>query len=64
MIVLGLLLLPQRTHSWVVWAVCTVLFGVVDTAVLTGVNILFEPAEFKQFVGRVKEMFGRRSSKA
>ncbi len=64
MIALGIMFLPQWTDSWIVWALATVGFGIVDCAVLVGVNLLFEPAEFKELIGRVKGIVTRKGSKA
>jgi len=62
MVAVGLLVLPQQTDSWAMWVVSSILFAVVDGAVLLGVNVLFERDEFKSFLGRIKESFARRSA--
>ncbi len=54
----GILLIPNDSKSWAVWFVSALAFGIVSTVLLLGVNIVFEPKEFKNLLGRAKDIIG------
>lgn len=64
MTAVGMWLIPQWTHSWGSWVLSALVFGIVDCTVIAGVNLLFEPAEFRELLGRAKEILLRKKSNA
>ena len=55
----GIWLLPSTAGSWLGWILQAVVFGVAALVLIVGLNIVCEPKEFKNLLGRVKDIIGR-----
>ena len=59
LVFLGIKFIPVHMDSWILWILWALLAGFVSLAVLMGVNLIFEPAVFKDMLGRIKGMLKR-----
>lgn len=55
----GIWLLPSSVDSWLGWIIQAVVFGIAALVLIIGLNIVCEPKEFKNLLGRVKEIIGK-----
>ncbi len=52
----GIILVPAKCDSWLVWFMSAAIYGVCVCVVFVAVNIISEPKEAKEMLGRVKEI--------
>ena len=60
LIAAGLKFVPQSMDSFITWFVCAAGMGVASCAVITAVNYVAEPAEFKSLWTRVQGILGKK----
>ena len=59
LITLGIWLIPSSTDSWLALIVYALIFGTLSLVTLTLVNFVCEPNEFKNLLGRIKDIIGK-----
>ena len=60
LVALGLWLIPTNMDGWLTWILSALVFGTVSCLVLVGINLIFEPQEFKALLQRAREILGLR----
>ncbi len=61
LVFLGIRFVPQVMTGWGSWFLWAVLYAVVSLAVVTAVNVLFEPDAFKEMMKRIRGILASRA---